>query len=403
MKNQNIKGNFFFKILIFTIFTSSIYSENKNILLAKESVVRVVSFFGGKVATGTAFCIDENGYFLTNYHVVYSLKTSLKASDIIIIQQNENKTTNYKYKSKVIWESKDYDLAVIKVDNKKFKPLTFASNVSSHQKVTAIGFPTNGDDDKFNSSLDDIAFAEPSFTSGVIARIFSKPLLTHINVKVVQTDTAINHGNSGGPLLNECGEVVAINESRAIDTSNIIGSLAGDVIQGINFAVHKNEAIKLLTSQNIPFKQTSSSCNYIDSNISNRLNLIIILFIFIIGLISLFLLQNRKKSLQKVEVSKEKNEIILTSLTNQNNIIINKNNTLVGRSNSIDFTILNSKVSSKHLEIIKVDNTIYIKDLNSTNGTYINGIKLIPFNSKVLYVGDKLIIASEQVVYQIQN
>ena len=83
-------------------------------------------------------------------------------------------------------------------------------------------------------------------------------------------------------------------------------------------------------------------------------------------------------------------------------ITINNSKTLtLGKSSRCDITIFNKYLSARHIEISMSNNRVYIKDINSTNGTYIDGIKLINNQRTELRKNEKLIIGSEEIIYEI--
>ena len=82
-------------------------------------------------------------------------------------------------------------------------------------------------------------------------------------------------------------------------------------------------------------------------------------------------------------------------------ILLNENSTItIGRNAS--YSINNQYVSSKHLEVSQRDGQVIVKDLNSSNGTYIQGVKLDPNKFYTIKNGDKIILGSEEVVYELK-
>ena len=104
------------------------------------------------------------------------------------------------------------DLAILRASGSGVQPLGFGklSDIGPGHPVFSVGFPLN------------VAF-EPSVTSGVLSRIESDPNLG----TVVVTDAALNPGNSGGPLVNNCGEVIGL----------VVAKIVGEEVEGIGYAV----------------------------------------------------------------------------------------------------------------------------------------------------------------------
>ena len=155
---------------------------------AGGSVVTITTGFG----TGSGLLISDDGYVLTNAHVVGEEKTlRVRWSDGI------------ETLAQVVRVAKDRDVAVIKTDPRDRTPLSLSGARSDGQKVFAIGTPKS-------------AKLQGTVSSGVISanRIFD-------GMRFIQSDTSVSPGSSGGPLLDESGAVIAItvagieNEGRA--------------------------------------------------------------------------------------------------------------------------------------------------------------------------------------------
>src|ERR1700737_2712349 len=162
---------------------------------------------------GSGFIIDKRGYILTNFHVVQ------EAQSIEVVLGDQSR-----YPAKFIGADQRNDVALLKIEpNGKSLatlPLGDSNNLQVGQKVLAIGNPFG-----FQSTL----------TTGVasaIGRTVQTSETTFID-EAIQTDAAINRGNSGGPLINSHGEVIGINS--AIYTPS--GTTAG-----IGFAIPVNTA-----------------------------------------------------------------------------------------------------------------------------------------------------------------
>jgi S1-C subfamily serine protease len=165
---------------------------------------------------GSGFVIDEKGYILTNYHVVQ------EAQSIEVVLGDQSR-----YPGKFVGADQRNDVALVKIDPKgkhlTALPLGDSSSLQVGQKVLAIGNPFG-----FQSTL----------TTGVVSalgRTVQTSQTTFID-EAIQTDAAINRGNSGGPLINSHGEVIGINS--AIYTPS--GTTAG-----IGFAIPINTAKRI--------------------------------------------------------------------------------------------------------------------------------------------------------------
>ena len=165
---------------------------------------------------GSGFVIDSKGFILTNNHVIEG------AQSIEVVLGDRSR-----YPAKVVGADPRNDVALIKIEPKK-KPLVAlalgdSSTIQVGQKVLAIGNPFG-----FQSTL----------TTGVISalgRTVQTSQTTFID-EAIQTDAAINRGNSGGPLINSHGEVIGINSAIYTPT----GTTAG-----IGFAIPINTAKRI--------------------------------------------------------------------------------------------------------------------------------------------------------------
>ncbi|HVS83716.1 MAG TPA: trypsin-like peptidase domain-containing protein [Pyrinomonadaceae bacterium] len=159
---------------------------------------------------GSGFIIDAKGYILTNQHVIDG------ASRITIGLQ-----TGERFRGKVIGVDQETDLAVIKIEAGRDLPVMKLGNSNTGQVgdwVLAIGSPFGLDQ---------------TVTAGIISKKERQPYPGANFQQFIQTDAAINRGNSGGPLVNMSGEAIGVNSQ--------IATLTGDY-NGIGFALPSNEA-----------------------------------------------------------------------------------------------------------------------------------------------------------------
>ena len=177
---------------------------------------------GAQQGTGSGFVIDDTGLMLTNNHVV--TLDSENVGKLSVKFHNDPKS----YRATVVGRSPAYDVALIKIDapGKKFTPLTMGDSdaLKVGQKAIAMGNPFG---------------LEFSVTEGIISATGRDFQGSNGNLatNVIQTDAAVNPGNSGGPLLSSAGEVIGIN--TAILSPGTQGSGQGQ-FAGIAFAVPIN-------------------------------------------------------------------------------------------------------------------------------------------------------------------
>ncbi|HEY8859010.1 MAG TPA: trypsin-like peptidase domain-containing protein [Gaiellales bacterium] len=179
------------------------------------------SFFGNQPtesAQGTGFEVDRKGDIVTNYHVVAN-------SDSVRVRLNDGHT----YGGRVIGKSPNRDVAVIRISApaSELHPLTFAdsSAVTVGDSVVAIGDPYG---------------LRNTVTAGIVSAL-NRTIVSpdnHPITGVIQTDAAINSGNSGGPLLNTEGQVVGVNSQIESGSQGTGGGASGNI--GIGFSIPSN-------------------------------------------------------------------------------------------------------------------------------------------------------------------
>ncbi|MFN0145063.1 MAG: S1C family serine protease, partial [Dehalococcoidia bacterium] len=185
--------------------------------LAEPSIVRIDTTAG----IGTGFFVSEDGYIVTNAHVVAGRNGATQTTVGVTLSDGT------RVEGTVVGvETIRFDVAIIKVGGGPFKALPFANleNVLVGQDVVAIGYALDlkgGEGPAFTVTRGIVSAKNRSTTEDPRAQSFG----------AIQTDAAITHGNSGGPLLNLNGEVVGVNTSIAPDPAT------GGVAAGIGFAL----------------------------------------------------------------------------------------------------------------------------------------------------------------------
>jgi len=166
---------------------------------------------------GTGFVVDESGLIITNQHVVSNINSDYK---IITSSGDEYDVV------KIVRDDVN-DIALIKVDATDLSPIDFgdSENIVVGQTVIAIGTPLGDYAGTVTTGV--ISGLERSVTTG--ASWFGETSKDYENV--IQTDAAVNPGNSGGPLLNTMGEVIGINFATTTNADNISFALPINVVK----------------------------------------------------------------------------------------------------------------------------------------------------------------------------
>lgn len=175
--------------------------------------------------TGTGVVITEDGYIVTNAHVIYDSEYGAGLADKIKVYMNDDNS----YDAEVVGFDTDCDLAVLKIDASGLTSAEFGDSDSLMlgESVIAIGNPLGFD-------------LMNTVTSGIVSGLNRNITINDKAMNLIQTDTAINSGNSGGPLINKRGQVIGINSSKM---SSSYGSAS---IEGIGFAIPSNETSRII-------------------------------------------------------------------------------------------------------------------------------------------------------------
>ena len=192
---------------------SEVYAQNVNSTVGITTSI-TTNYFGYQTtsaAAGSGFILTQDGYILTNYHVVEG--------------SNSIKVTTYdgtSYDAQLIGYDESNDIAVLKIDASDLTPVVLGNSdtLNVGDTVVAIGNP-----------LGELTF---SLTTGVVSAL-DRPvtLSTGTTMNLIQTDCAINSGNSGGALFNLYGEVIGITNAKYSSS----GSSSEASIDNIGFAI----------------------------------------------------------------------------------------------------------------------------------------------------------------------
>ena len=195
------------------------------------------SFFGfgqpmtsTATATGSGIIISEDGYILTNNHVVsgssdssYSYYSLSDATSVKIKLNSDIYGSDATFDAKIVGQDSQTDLAVLKIDKSGLTAAEFADSdsVAVGEFAMAVGSPLGLD---------------TTVTCGIISAVNREVESDGTTYVCIQTDAAINSGNSGGALVNSEGKVIGVNTLK----------LSGNGVEGIGFAIPINSTLDII-------------------------------------------------------------------------------------------------------------------------------------------------------------
>ena len=199
---------------------SQVYAANVNSVVAISATVQTNSFYGTSegTATGSGFILTEDGYVITNCHVVEG------ATSVSVITHD-----GVEHPASIVGTVSANDIAVLHVDAAGLPAVTIGSSddLIIGDMVVAIGNP-----------LGELTSTQTvGYVSGKDRDVTTDGSI----ISMIQTDAAINSGNSGGPLFNMYGQVVGVTTAKYSGTSG-----SGATIEGIGFAIPIDDVMGMI-------------------------------------------------------------------------------------------------------------------------------------------------------------
>ena len=201
---------------------AEVYAQNvaSTVGITTSVTTNYIGFTTTSAAAGSGFVLSDDGYILTNYHVIEN-STSIKVTMY----------DGSSYDAELIGYDESNDIAVLKVEAENLRPVVLgdSDNLNVGDSVVAIGNP-----------LGELTF---SLTAGVVSALDRKVTLSgNVTMELIQTDCAINSGNSGGALFNLYGEVIGITNAKYSSSGS------GASIDNIGFAIPINSVMNIVES-----------------------------------------------------------------------------------------------------------------------------------------------------------
>lgn len=339
----------------------------------------------GSGRTGSGFVVqklDQGQYlFVTNAHVVATLGARIMVG--VLVRSRSGAEILQLFDATIAAQDQDQDLAVLRLipqedDAVALNPLPLAAEtVAQGASVAAFGFPGVADDQNSTLKKD---FYKSSLTSGVVSRTLETLSwgvtgVSAIPVKIIQHDAEINLGNSGGPLVDMCGSVVGVN------TSFLSENVAREVYQ----ASSSVEVLKFLDDAGVDVVPTTANCDGATSLNGGAIRmwqflaagaLILLGLTAVAGLMYTGAGQRlfAGKPVLTLSISGPGGGVQMARLSAG----ALRRGVVVGRNRGCTVKVADAKVSGRHLEIRLIGETLFLRDLQSTNGTSIDGEKQVP-------------------------
>lgn len=191
--------------------------SNSVVEISTEFVSNQNSYFGQYIneGAGSGVIISQDGYIVTNNHVIYN-SNSGKTADKITVRLRSGE----EYEAKLIGRDSDADLAVIKIDAKELTAAVWgdSSKLVVGQGILVVGNP--------------LGELGGTVTNGIISATSREVQVENNKMTLIQTNAAVNPGNSGGGMFNEKGELIGIINAKS----------SGSGVEGLGFAIPSDDA-----------------------------------------------------------------------------------------------------------------------------------------------------------------
>lgn len=368
--------------------------------------------YDGYFYAGTGFGIGEVGeyanIFLTNNHVVSDANGKTYDFVYICVDGADVRNESTLVKCRILYTDKDIDLAVIQADvpvpGVTTLPLLPAEDMQTGDGVYALGFPGIADAvaDSNHYTAEDL-----TVTDGIISRY-----LTSDGRKCMAHTASINHGNSGGPLINEQGQVIGINTFGYINSENA---------DKRNYAIYIDYAMEVLDSLGIPYvdvskvvsagtteapsqgetEATTVGTEKEDSNERRTAVPAVVLLIAGLGVAAALVIVKRKKGKANIPAASNTSKFIVRAVSGpmQGKTWYLSGTLLIGRdpNGRIVYPTDTKGISRNHCRIDLRGETAVITDLCSSYGTFVNGRRLNPNEAVPLPQDAVISLGSEKI------
>lgn len=386
--------------------------DTETVRIADSAVFRILNVGAKSIGTGTGYLVNEDGYLLTNNHVISGAK------EVLVLRSDIG--GNKGVKARVIHVNRSLDMAILHAPKITGGVLSFRQGEPEKGiEVFALGFPGIADTHEAKS-LDEFIqilrydqnYTTSTHTNGIVSRtVRSNWERGGVDLSIIQHTAAIRPGNSGGPLLDICGVVVGMNTQFKSD----------EVTANVHLASASSEILKFAQGAGVSVDVDTDDCQTTPASPQSDWMLIAVVgAVVVVGCaaIAFFLMRSRKiRSLSEGRDDLSRRLRDLESgpapaprkdpgagpktwrfkvRTDEGKVGIRfssadlKSGLIIGRDDDATFTLPQSTISRRHAIIRKAPGGISISDLGSTNGTSVNGEPLASKEERRLNSGDRI-------------
>lgn len=391
------------------IYAEYVYCDAQGYSLAGAYLVEngsIVKRLGsGTGAIGSGFAVGDNPkevrYFVTNRHVVEDDVISyITAEEYEALQSGAGSSVSthkgYCLLSSVyiVYDnsmnmipaavqhiSEDADMALLYIHTPtsvrtpaKLRPFKEDELKNRHEVVYALGFPGAADYDTAGSLIS--TTDQMTVTNGIISAVINRAESDYDQGELIQTNTDINGGNSGGPLVDVNGYVLGIN------TMGYNASYAS----GINYATSINDVIRMLDAQGIPYLVGGKKLS-----VQNIGVMVLAVLVIAVAVMVVFTAKKQKKPAAKRTITGARGVLAGKSF-----VVKPGARFVMGSDVTCNVCLKDARgVSRRHCTVSFDGKAVVVKDENSSYGTYIDGVQIEKGQSMVWHRNQKLSLGSE--------
>lgn len=375
-------------VLLLALATAPALAQNFEALASRvdASLGRILVDAGRHSGSGSGFVLspteDGTGWFyLTNHHVI----AGGRRIEVGFLDRGRH----YAYRGEVAAASRELDLAVVilardagNADHRPQQLPVGIAPVRKGQAVAAFGFP--GTADLLGAGMSDPNYFETTLTTGTVSKLLIGRWGSGGRaLSIVQHTAAINPGNSGGPLLDQCGQVRGLNTARA-NFVNDDRAAASDTY----WASSSTEIAGFLDANGVPYRQGARSCAAGEGPIRTPLVVAALCLVALAGGAGVYGLRHRRRPAAPAAWPEAEGSgvqggggTVAIRLGEGAARILAAGDlhrgVVIGRGSEAGLRLDEPSISRRHAELRLDGRRLLLTDLGSTNGTFVDGRRLV--------------------------